>query len=249
MRLSFPVAVTAATLLTACSQTSQNATPKTDDEKALYSMGVIVSERFGFQTYGLTDQEFAMLKAGIDDGTHGKPKIEPEEIEKLMPKIQEFATKRLEAAANKNKDDGVAYLAKAEKESGAVKLPSGVIVKVTKEGTGALPTATDTVKVMYEGKLINGKVFDASAKHPGGGPDEFPLNQVVPCWGEGIQQLKVGAKATLTCPSDAAYGPQGQPPTIPGNSVLIFDVELLEIVKAQAAPAAAGAPPADHKAH
>ncbi|MEO8316451.1 MAG: FKBP-type peptidyl-prolyl cis-trans isomerase [Pseudomonadota bacterium] len=248
MRLSLPVAMTAATLLAACSQTSQNATPKTDDEKALYSMGVIVSERFGFNNYALTDQEFAMLKAGMDDGTRGKSKIPAEEVEKLMPKVQEFATKRIEAAATKNKDAGVTFLATAEKEKGAVKLPSGVIVTITKEGTGAQPVASDTVKVHYEGKLIDGKVFDSSIKR--GEPAEFPLAGVIPCWGEGVQQLKVGAKAKLVCPSDLAYGPQGQPPTIPGNSVLVFDVELLEIMKA--APAAAGAaPPADaaHAAH
>lgn len=247
MRLSLPVAMTAATLLAACSQTSQNATPKTDDEKALYSMGVIVSERFGFNNYGLTDQEFAMLKAGITDGTQGKSKLEPKEIEGLMTKIQEFATKRIEAANTKNKEAGVAYLAKAEKEKGAVKLPNGVVYTVTTEGTGAKPTAADTVKVHYEGKLINGKVFDTSK---GKDPVEFPLAGVIPCWGEGLQQIKVGSKAQLVCPSDAAYGPQGQPPTIPGNSVLIFEVELLEIVKAEAMPVAPGAAaPADpHKA-
>jgi FKBP-type peptidyl-prolyl cis-trans isomerase FkpA len=247
MRLSLPVAMTAATLLAACSQTSQNATPKTDDEKALYSMGVIVQERFGFNQLGLTEQEFAMLKAGLTDGANGKPKITAEEMEKLLPKVQEFATKKSEAAAAKNKEAGVAYLAKAEKEQGAEKLPNGVIVKVTTAGTGPQPTAGDTVKVNYEGKLISGKVFDSNK---GKDPVEFPLGGVIPCWGEGLQKVKVGSKAQLTCPSDAAYGPQGQPPTIPGNSVLVFDVELLEIVKVEAAPAAAApAPAAAPKAH
>ena len=245
MRLLIAAAVSAAIMVTACSQTGQNATPKTDDEKALYAMGVIVSDRFGFQSFTLTDQELAMVKAGLADGASGKPKIEPEELEKLMPKIQEFAKSRVEASAKKSKDDGVAQLAKAEKEAGAVKLPSGVIIKVTKEGTGALPVAADTVKVHYEGKLISGKVFDSSLKKD---PISFPLAGVIPCWSEGVQQIKVGGKAQITCPSDLAYGEQGSPPQIPGNSVLIFDVELLEIVKAE--PAAAGAAPADpHKPH
>jgi FKBP-type peptidyl-prolyl cis-trans isomerase FkpA len=250
MRLSLPVAMTAATLLAACSQ--QSATPKTDDEKALYSMGVIVQERFGFNQLGLNEKELAMLKAGLTDGTNGKPKIPPEEMEKLLTKVQEFATTRAEAhaktQAEKSKSAGTAYLAKAEKEQGAVKLPSGVIVKVTTEGTGATPSVTDTVKVNYVGKLIEGKEFDSSAKH--GGPAEFPLGDMVPCWKDGFPQLKVGAKATLTCPSDTAYGEQGRPPTIPGNSTLVFDVELLDIIKVEAAPAAgAAAPAAPHKAH
>jgi FKBP-type peptidyl-prolyl cis-trans isomerase len=259
MRLPIAVSFSAATLLAACSQTAQNTTPKTDDEKAIYGMGAIVADRFGFQTFALTDKEFAMLKAGLEDGANGKSKINQEELEKLLPKIQEFATKRAEAGAAKAKEEGVAYLAKAEKEAGAQKLPSGVIVKITKEGTGAQPVAADTVKVNYEGKLISGKVFDSSTKNGETKPIEFPLAGVIPCWSEGMQTLKVGATAQLTCPSDLAYGPQGHPPEIPGNSTLIFNVELLEIVKAEPAPAAAGAPapaagakaPADaaHKAH
>jgi len=255
MRLPLAISFSAATLLAACSQTAQNTTPKTDDEKTLYAMGAIVSDRFGFQSFALTDQEFAMLKAGLEDGAQGKSKIEQAELESLLPKIQEFATKRAEAGAARAKEEGTAYLAKVEKEKGAEKLPSGVIVKITKEGTGAQPVATDTVKVHYTGKLISGKQFDSSRdKKPdgsGGEPIEFPLAGVIPCWSEGVQHLKVGAQAQLTCPSDLAYGPQGHPPEIPGNSTLIFDVELLDIVKAEPAAAAAGAaaPAADHKAH
>jgi len=98
------------------------------------------------------------------------------------------------------------------------------------------------VKVNYKGTLRDGSVFDSSAQH--GGPAEFPLAGVIPCWGEGVQKLKVGAKAQLTCPSDTAYGPQGHPPEIPGNSTLVFDVELLDIVKEDAAKAAPAAPAA-----
>lgn len=237
MRLPIAAAVSAAILLTACSQ-SGNVTPKTDDEKALYSMGVITSERVGLQSLGLTDQEMAFVKSGFHEGSQDKSQIKREDIEALMPKIQEFVTKKAEAMSAKAKEEGVAFLAKAEKEQGAIKLPSGVIVKVTQEGTGAQPVVADKVKVNYEGKLTNGTVFDSSEKH--GGPAEFPLGGVVPCWGDGFQQLKVGAKAQITCPSDTAYGEQGSPPTIPGNSVLVFNVELLEILKAdEAAPAPA----------
>ncbi|WP_027800635.1 FKBP-type peptidyl-prolyl cis-trans isomerase [Paraburkholderia dilworthii] len=108
------------------------------------------------------------------------------------------------------------------------KLPSGVIVEHLVQGTGAQPAATDVVKVNYRGTLANGTEFDASAKH--GGPATFPLNRVIPCWTQGVQTMKVGGKAKLTCPAATAYGSRGVG-TIPPNSDLTFEVELVDIVK------------------
>jgi len=108
------------------------------------------------------------------------------------------------------------------------KLPSGVVVEHLVQGTGAQPAATDVVKVNYRGTLANGTEFDASAKH--GGPATFPLNRVIPCWTQGVQTMKVGGKAKLTCPAATAYGSRGVG-TIPPNSDLTFEVELLDIVK------------------
>jgi FKBP-type peptidyl-prolyl cis-trans isomerase FkpA len=98
-----------------------------------------------------------------------------------------------------------------------------------KPGTGANPARTDTVRVHYRGTLTNGTEFDSSIKR--GEPAEFALNGVIPCWTEGVQKMKVGEKARLVCPSALAYGERGAPPDIPGNSTLIFEVELLEIKK------------------
>ena len=103
----------------------------------------------------------------------------------------------------------------------------GLTYKSLREGTGASPVATDAVKVHYRGTLMNGTEFDSSYKR--NEPASFPLNGVVPCWTQGLQKLKVGGKAQLTCPSDAAYGDEGRPPTIPGGATLVFDVELLEV--------------------
>ena len=124
--------------------------------------------------------------------------------------------------------DDTAALAAAAKEPGAVVTASGIVVKSIKEGSGASPKATDVVKVNYRGTFVNGKVFDASATH--GGPISFPLNRVIPCWTEGVQKLKVGGKAKLTCPSALAYGPRGAGGgEIPPNSTLVFEVELVGI--------------------
>ncbi|MDR5766640.1 MULTISPECIES: FKBP-type peptidyl-prolyl cis-trans isomerase [unclassified Caballeronia] len=108
------------------------------------------------------------------------------------------------------------------------KLPSGVVVEHLKQGTGAQPTADDTVSVNYRGTLADGTEFDSSSKH--GGPATFPLNRVIPCWTQGVQKIKVGGKAKLTCPAATAYASRGVG-TIPPNSDLTFEVELLEIKK------------------
>jgi FKBP-type peptidyl-prolyl cis-trans isomerase len=137
------------------------------------------------------------------------------------------APKAAEKAAAREKQQGAPYLAKAAKESGAKKSPSGAIVIPIKEGTGATPTATDKVKVHYTGTLVSGRVFDSSAQR---GPAEFPLSGVIKCWTEGLQLMKVGGKARIVCPPEIAYGPNGNA-GIPGNAVLTFEVELLDIVK------------------
>jgi FKBP-type peptidyl-prolyl cis-trans isomerase FkpA len=108
-------------------------------------------------------------------------------------------------------------------------LPSGVSVLHTAPGAGAHPNATDTVVVHYRGTLQSGVEFDSSYKR--GQPATFPLNQVIPCWTQGVQTMQVGGKAKLVCPSSTAYGAVGIPGTIPPNTTLYFDVELVSIVK------------------
>ena len=117
--------------------------------------------------------------------------------------------------------------AKAAKEAGAVVTASGLVYKSLKDGTGASPKATDTVKVHYRGTFPDGKEFDSSYKT--GGPAEFPLNGVIKCWTEGVQMMKVGGKAKLTCPAAIAYGERGAAGVIPANATLVFEVELLGV--------------------
>jgi FKBP-type peptidyl-prolyl cis-trans isomerase FkpA len=103
----------------------------------------------------------------------------------------------------------------------------GLEITHLREGSGPSPTASDTVKVHYHGTFPDGRVFDSSVER--GVPASFPLGGVIRCWTEGVQQMKVGGKARLTCPPELAYGEHGAPPTIPPNATLVFEVELLEI--------------------
>ena len=119
------------------------------------------------------------------------------------------------------------------RKKGATKTPSGLVYRPIKEGTGASPKATDTVKVHYNGTLPDGRVFDTSLK---GEPATFPLNGVIKCWTEGVQLMKVGGKSKLVCPSEIAYGDRGAGALIQPGATLIFEVELLEIVSAAGAP-------------
>lgn len=106
-------------------------------------------------------------------------------------------------------------------------LSNGVKIEHTRVGTGAQPNAKDTVKVHYRGTLADGKEFDSSYKR--NAPASFPLYRVIPCWTEGMQKIKVGGKATLTCPPASAYGERGAPGAVPPNATLTFEVELLGI--------------------
>ncbi len=118
-------------------------------------------------------------------------------------------------------------IGKAAAEKGAVKTESGMVYRSLTEGKGASPKATDTVQVHYKGTFPDGKEFDSSYKR--GQPTEFPLNRVIKCWTEGVQMMKVGGKAKLTCPPSLAYGEKGAGGTIPPNATLQFEVELISI--------------------
>ena len=118
-------------------------------------------------------------------------------------------------------------LATNAKEKGAVVTPSGLVYKSIREGTGASPTAADTVKVHYRGTFAGGSEFDSSYSR--NEPAQFPLGGVIPCWTEGVQLMKIGGKAKLTCPSATAYGASGAGGVIPPNATLVFEVELLAI--------------------
>jgi FKBP-type peptidyl-prolyl cis-trans isomerase FkpA/FKBP-type peptidyl-prolyl cis-trans isomerase FklB len=204
--------------------TAQEPELKTDEQKTLYAIGLIVSQNLA--QFNLSPAELEVVKAGLTDGALKKDrKVDPQAY---IPKIQEMQTSRLAAVAATEKKASQAYLEKAAAEKGATKTASGLVVTTIKPGTGASPKATDKVKVHYHGTLTDGTVFDSSVQR--NQPATFPLNGVIKCWTEGVQQMKVGGKSKLVCPSDLAYGDKGMPPRIKPGSTLVFEVELLEIV-------------------
>lgn len=196
---------------------------KTDELKTFYAIGQVMARQLGVFT--LAPDELAQVKKGLDDGIEGKSQID---IEAYKMKIQQLAMDRRNAQGEKLAAQSKEFIENAAKEKGAVKTPSGLVYKSIKEGTGASPAATDKVKVNYRGTLIDGKEFDSSAA--AGKPAEFRLDQVIKCWTEGVQKMKVGGKAQLVCPPDLAYGERGSG-LIPSNATLVFEVELLDVTK------------------
>ena len=217
------IALVLAALLTAAAPVAAQE-PKTDQDKTLYALGVALAGQLS--SFALSPAEVEMVKSGFSDAALNRPhKADPKDF---MGKIQELRTQRAAVVAAAEKKAGDAFVAKAASEPGARKLESGVIITTLKPGTGPSPKATDKVKVHYHGTLTDGTVFDSSVQR--GQPATFPLNGVIKCWTEGVQQMKVGGKSRLVCPPDVAYGERGAPPRIKPGATLVFEVELLEIV-------------------
>jgi FKBP-type peptidyl-prolyl cis-trans isomerase FkpA/FKBP-type peptidyl-prolyl cis-trans isomerase FklB len=211
---------------------------KTEDQKTLYALGVALSQNLTL--FNLSDSELEIVKAGLSDGAQRKQtKVD---MQTYGPKIKEMMTARAAVAATAEKKIGQAFLDKAASEKGATKTASGIVVTPIKVGTGPSPTAADKVKVHYHGTLVDGSVFDSSVQR--GEPITFPLNGVIKCWSEAVPLIKVGGKSKLVCPADVAYGDRGAPPKIRPGATLVFEVELLDIVKDAPAAAPPSPPPA-----
>ncbi len=218
------------------SQASQSSEVKieTEDQKTIYALGVSMGQSFQ-QQFNASPEELELLKLGVTDGALKRtPKVD---INQYRSKFQQLAQARGAQIAAAEKKASEEFLKKMAAEPGAVKSDSGLIYIEEKAGTGESPTGKDRVKVHYHGTLRDGTVFDSSVER--GTPATFALGQVIPCWTEGLQKMKVGGKAKLVCPSNIAYGDRGQPPRILPGSTLVFDVELLEVIKT---PTPAGTP-------
>ena len=200
--------------------------PETEDQKTLNALGQALAQNIGGA--GLSPEELAFVQRGLSDAALGREPLV--ELTEYGPKIQAFMQGRAATAAEGELALATAFMKEQAGVDGAERTESGIVIQETLAGTGASPTAEDTVQVHYHGTLRDGTVFDSSVDR--GEPATFPLAGVIPCWTEALQHIKVGGKSRIACPPDLAYGPQG-PPGIPGNAALLFEVELLEIVQAE----------------
>lgn len=202
-----------------------------DNEKVSYSIGYMMAEG---NKETITDLDLKTFEVGFKDGYEGtESALTKEQMQEVLTKWeadkQKQMVEELQTMASDNKEAGAKFLAENKSKDGIKTTASGLQYKVVTEGSGGKPSKTDIVKVDYEGKLLDGTVFDSSYKR--GKPVEFPLNQVIPGWTEGVQLMTKGSKYEFYIPSDLAYGENGAPGIQP-NSTLIFTVELLDF-KAQ----------------
>lgn len=204
---------------------------KTQKDKASYSIGVSIGKNLKDQKVDITTD--ILVKGLLDAYTGAKTQLTEKEMGDVLTQFQqEIMAKAQEEAAKKggeNKTKGEKFLADNKNKPGVKSTPSGLQYSVITEGTGPKPTASSTVKVHYTGKLIDGTTFDSSVDR--GEPVEFPLNGVIKGWTEGVQLMSKGSKYKFYIPAELAYGERGAGNAIGPNETLVFEVELLDIVK------------------
>ncbi|MGD9772463.1 MAG: FKBP-type peptidyl-prolyl cis-trans isomerase [Parabacteroides sp.] len=194
-------------------------------DKVSYALGLSIGNNF--QNSGINNLQIEDFVKGLKDVLgDAKPEISYDEAKQV---INDFFMKLQNEKLEVNLKAGEEFLKINKHKAGVVELPSGLQYEILKSGSGAKPTAADTVKCHYHGTLINGTVFDSSVER--GVPAEFGVSQVIPGWVEALQLMEVGAKWRLFIPSALAYGTHGAGEVIEPNSTLVFDVELLDIVK------------------
>lgn len=200
---------------------------KTDDDKTFYALGLVLANQLA--PFKMSAEELAIVEAGLMDGSLKKPpKVD---VETFGPKIKPLADARQVSGAVEEKKKGKAFFDTIAAKPGIRKTATGLLMETVTEGTGKSPVPNDKVKVNYKGTLIDGHVFDESAKH--GGPYQVTIAgqpPIIKCWNEALELMKVGGKAKIYCPSELSYGdrPNGE---IPAGASLVFELELVEIVK------------------
>ncbi len=236
--------------LSACNQEQKTSNEPTSTElttpaqKESYSVGASIGKYMGGHIKEQEDLgmpvDRALIIEGFSDGLHDKVKLSEEDMQKLLQGLDKRLVEKREAhaktAAIKSKADGEKYLAENAKKPGVKTTASGLQYEVLREGKGEHPKATDTVEVNYKGTLIDGTEFDSSYKRNQSA--KFPLNRVIPGWTEGVQLMTVGSKYRFVIPADLAYG-ERDTGTIPADSTLVFEVELMSIAKPNAPEAKA----------
>lgn len=223
---SAPAVVLGALLLAGCGQ-GDSVKLENHLDQASYGVGLNIGRQLAQEDVAINADAVA---AGIRDAlADAEPRISEETIAAAFDKVREEQIRKQEALADEVAKAGEEFLAENAKRDGVKVTESGLQYEVITSGNGAKPSASDTVRVHYHGTLTDGSVFDSSVER--GQPAEFPVGGVIRGWVEALQLMSVGDKWKLTIPADLAYGARSPSPRIPANSVLVFEVELLEIVK------------------
>jgi FKBP-type peptidyl-prolyl cis-trans isomerase FkpA len=202
---------------------------ETDDERIVYALGVVLGQNVGDSVtiFSLTPAERTLMLDGMRDALDDAPiRVE---MELYGPQIQDLADRRMTAGTDIERAAAAEFADAIAAEAGAERTATGLVYVQVTPGDGAMPEAADAVRVHYHGTLRDGSVFDSSRER--GTPAEFGLNQVIPCWTEGLQLMQVGETARLLCPPDIAYGNNSPSPDIPGGAALLFEIELIEILE------------------
>jgi FKBP-type peptidyl-prolyl cis-trans isomerase FklB len=230
-----PTLCLATIVMTSPGNAQENSAAKVDDQVG-YFLGFTVGSSFVQQGFQSSDFTVEGMNQGLQDALSQKdPALTDEQLQEIQGKIQAMMQKRqaekmaeLQKQGVLNKEKSELWLKQNAKAEGIKELEGGLQYKVVKEGEGASPSAEDTVAVHYTGKLTNGEVFDSSVER--GQPAKFPVGRVIQGWQLALQKMKVGSKWMLYIPPELAYGENGSPPKIGPNEVLVFEVELLEIL-------------------
>ena len=252
---AWPIAIAATFALTACDkiETHGSRELKTQKDKVSYGIGLDIGRSFKQQSLGAADIDMEKLRTGIQDAMSGaKPALSDSQLQETMMGFQKVMMARSDSLQKIKADSGMkaakAFLEKNAKEPGVQTTPSGLQYKVLVEGKGPKPDSSSTVSVHYVGTLVDGTEFDNSIKR--GQPVQFPVTNVIKGWTEALEMMPVGSKWKLFIPPELGYGAHGAGRQIGPNAALIFEVELLDIVKADKAGEKVGKASADpHAGH
>jgi FKBP-type peptidyl-prolyl cis-trans isomerase len=205
---------------------SKTVSVNTDKEKASYAIGQQIGR--GVKAQGLEIDPHSLAQGISDVVENKKSLLSDQDMQQAMQKMQQAMMEKQAKTSKEALEAGLKFLEENKKKSGIKVTASGLQYEITKEGTGPIPKESDTVKVHYRGTFTDGSEFDSSYKRSA--PADLPVTGVINGWTEALKMMKVGSKWKLYVPSELAYGAQGRP-GIPANSVLIFEIELLGIVK------------------
>jgi FKBP-type peptidyl-prolyl cis-trans isomerase FkpA len=194
-----------------------------EEDRALYALGVLISHNL--DEFDLSSTDFARVKSGLIDGfNHRAASVD---LARDAGKIQALRQERLTRLHSKREAAGRAFLDRTASLPQARRTASGLVYVPLREGSGASPGPDDTVVVNYQGRLIDGSVFDGSRDR---GPATFSLRSVIACWSQSLPLMKVGGTSRIVCPASLGYGVRGEPPKVGSDATLDFEVELLEVV-------------------